>query len=77
MKHITGQPCSCAVRSKCIDSRQLDSWRRRRYICPKCQVRWTTVEVAVDDNHEPVTANFEREITVHMKNKIIKFIQEL
>ena len=39
--------CLCGRRGKCLDSRLTDVVRRR-YKCPKCKKRWSTIEYRID-----------------------------
>lgn len=40
--------CRCATHRRCIDSRwDPRGYRRRRYVCNKCERRWSTVELEV------------------------------
>ena len=42
------KPCNCKSREMCIDSRPCQEHRRRRYSCPECKSKWTTIEVVVN-----------------------------
>jgi transcriptional regulator NrdR family protein len=41
--------CNCEVKPDCIDSRQYSTHRARRYRCPECDRRWSTVEIIAGD----------------------------
>ena len=47
------ETCQCVERADCIDSRVSDygglEYRRRRYRCPACEHRWSSVEIVVSD----------------------------
>ena len=44
-------PCNCRAefrrKPKCINSRTFETHRWRRYVCPVCSLRWSTVEIVV------------------------------
>lgn len=40
---------SCGTRARCIDSRPTGAHVRRRYHCPACNRRWTTLEAYTED----------------------------
>lgn len=40
--------CKCGGRLWCVDTRQQQGYRRRRYKCDACEKRTTTIEVEVD-----------------------------
>lgn len=40
--------CTCKNRPVCLDSRVVPEYRRRRYECPGCGARWTTVEMVLE-----------------------------
>jgi transcriptional regulator NrdR family protein len=39
--------CGCHERPRVIDSRKQAEHTRRRYLCPQCGARWTTIEMVV------------------------------
>lgn len=41
--------CGCDCAPKVLDSRMASTHFRRRYRCPKCGNRFTTVEISVDE----------------------------
>lgn len=47
-EHLTPKVCECGLRGKCVDSRSMVNYTRRRYTC-KCGKRWTTLEVRQED----------------------------
>lgn len=49
--------CDCDTRRRCVDSRQKDGYRWRRYECPSCSKRWSSVEIVLGDvGKGPMTA---------------------
>lgn len=47
-RHIKQCP-RCDGKAECVDSRPYEGRTRRRYRCKPCGVRWTTMEVLVED----------------------------
>jgi len=49
--------CKCGVKAKIVDSRCNAELRvtRRRYDCPACEARWTTVEIEISKDRIHLT----------------------
>jgi transposase-like protein len=46
--HVKQCP-ECGSNSRCVDSRSIEVYVRRRYQCRNCPRRWTALEVSIDE----------------------------
>lgn len=70
--------CRCPARPICLDSRQYPDYRRRRYRCPTCNWRWTTIETLVKTAEgQRVLTKPEGETLKAVKEQLIRIINQL
>jgi len=72
------KPCSCTAREQCINSRPRDGYRIRRYICPECHTRWSTVETPYAGRHGyAALSELEADIRKRVKAELIAKLNAL
>jgi transcriptional regulator NrdR family protein len=62
---------------KCLDSRPMDDWRRRRYVCLGCGKRTTTYELSADDFAFYQLAAAAHLDVMHVAEKLRRLADEL
>lgn len=74
--------CNCPAKPSCVDSRMVSQYRRRRYLCPSCGKRWSSVEVVVGELEGRGKAiaslqdMFANEAYLRLRRKLVEILVE-